>query len=532
MCIEEQHRLMERDGDDGPSEVFSREEETMTIGIQHHKHNGRRNRTPDDDASTKPHPSPSGGSKRQYAFIFLLVATSFVAGYFSNSADHSNSSGDSSFLSASSGLLLLREDQNNNDAVTVAYADVVGNDHRQEDANDGKNDYDDKRMSHNDKATSSSSSSSSSPLYNATFANYLTSGMKELLAKNRETTTAAVTKKSTHYVYDSPYEKRWPGSKQPWWSRKIIPFNKYISESQQICFVHVGKTGGSTMGCMLGFSLHCDDHNEIKGLLPIATTHVFHRSINDCPEHAAYYLFVIRDPLARMLSDMNYERPNMTEANPFSKKFHTQELYQECDFWTLEDLAQKGLMNVNRDKHSHKCRQRANDALTGVGKYLTHGFFNYQFYTQSVFGTEDNKAESTIPENANLLVIRNSHMVDDYNTINEFLGGRPNVLSQEDIPVNNAHAKNATEMYLSKHSKIALCQTLCNEIQVYKDLLRRAINLNDADVKSSMDELKEVCPMEARERRCLERRPYIKRKIVYRKGELDGADGDDDEENE
>ena len=75
-----------------------------------------------------------------------------------------------------------------------------------------------------------------------------------------------------------------------------------------------------------------------------------------------------------MLSTMNYERPNMTKPEPFSGKFHSKELYQDCDFWTLEDLARKGLRNTKRDSFSNMCRERAYSAMTGVGKYLVHGY--------------------------------------------------------------------------------------------------------------------------------------------------------------
>lgn len=78
------------------------------------------------------------------------------------------------------------------------------------------------------------------PIFNSTFANYLTSGMRRFVDENRNKT------RKQHYVYDSPYEERWPNSTQPWWSKKVIPFNKYIGEDRQLCFVHVGKTGGST----------------------------------------------------------------------------------------------------------------------------------------------------------------------------------------------------------------------------------------------------------------------------------------------
>jgi hypothetical protein len=119
---------------------------------------------------------------------------------------------------------------------------------------------------------------------------------------------------------------------------------------------------------MLGFNLHCESHNDIIGLLPIVTTHAFHRGVNDCIEDAKCeclvclskirkwrsfnthqimillgkimldYLFVIRDPLARMLSAFNYERPNATDprAHRSNGVFERSKLYEECHFQTLE----------------------------------------------------------------------------------------------------------------------------------------------------------------------------------------------------
>ena len=66
------------------------------------------------------------------------------------------------------------------------------------------------------------------------------------------------------------------------------------------------------------------------------------------------YLFTLRDPLARMLSAYNYERPNATDprAHTSTGFFPRTELYDECQFQTLEDLAQKGLLNSNADRFS------------------------------------------------------------------------------------------------------------------------------------------------------------------------------------
>ena len=76
------------------------------------------------------------------------------------------------------------------------------------------------------------------PLLNASLTDHLVSGMNAMLARNNGT--------KRKYKYDSPYEKRMPGSNQPVWARKWIPYNRFIPTDKQICFVHVGKAGGST----------------------------------------------------------------------------------------------------------------------------------------------------------------------------------------------------------------------------------------------------------------------------------------------
>jgi hypothetical protein len=83
-----------------------------------------------------------------------------------------------------------------------------------------------------------------------------------------------------------------------------------------------------------------------------------------------------------------------------------------------------------------------------------------------------------------------------------------------------AHAKNATELYLSDASKTILCEVLCNEIQIYKDIIRRAINFNHVDVMASFEELRQTCPKEAVEETCSEERPNFHNRIERMKGEL------------
>ena len=188
----------------------------------------------------------------------------------------------------------------------------------------------------------------------------------------------------------------------------------------------------------------------------------------------------------------------------------------------LVDLVQKGLLNEKHDELTEHCRGAARVTIAGDGRrMLAHSYYNYQYYSQFVFRTEDDLEGPTIPENVNnLLVIRNNYMVEDWNTINIILGGEPEVLKLEDIPHDNAHAKNASELFLSDRSKVVLCDLLCNEIQVYKEIIKKAVNFNDNDIKQTMKELLETCPKEASADACSVERPDFSKKVKQSRGEL------------
>ena len=440
---------------------------------------------------------------KQRLAILGLTAVAFVAGYIVHA---STAAAGSSFPSLRHPIA-----KSGNDAIVVA-------------TNDDNNDE---------------------PMFNATFTTYLLTGMSNVLAKRQNGHTTIPPYERTYYVYDSPYTLRWPCMTKPTWVKKIIPYNYNIPRSKQICFVHVGKAGGSTIGCMLGFNLHCDEssqtnnndnhggsgsssssssssssNHDIIDLLPIVTTHTFHREVNDCVDDSHYYLFTLRDPVARILSAYNYERPNSTDvrAHKSTGFFPRGKLYDECHFPTLEELAQKGLLNKKKDPLSIVCHDRAMNAIMGIRPYMAHGYYNYQYYAQFAFGTRENHFASTTPDDtaksANVLVIRNEHIAHDWNQISILLDGKMGTLNESNVPKNNPTLqKLPNEKYLSNTSKAVLCEVLCNEIQIYKGLIRTAINLNVDDRELSMQELQSTCPKEAVEDGCKYDIPDIYNKI-------------------
>ena len=327
-------------------------------------------------------------------------------------------------------------------------------------------------------------------LFNSSFAEYLKKGLSRYLAKAG----------NKHYVYeDSVFHKTWPNANVPYWTAKRFPLNKHLSPDKQICFMHVGKAGGSTIGCLLGFSLHCNTGNQtVTSLLAVSTAHASHRCVHDCSDQVAFNLFVVRDPLARALSAFNYGRQKYLERR--SKVWLSdKELISDCGFFTLNDLAERGLVKDSQNT-TEECRVRAKNTLLGTEGSLAHLYYNYQYYYEMT------------PSDGQIVAIRNEHIVDDWNAIETTLGGVAD-FTQQMVPINNAHQKKAEEMYLSDNAKTVLCKTLCNEIQVYKAILKRARNIKQEQYIESMQELANSCPKEAIEETCVDIKPDISEKV-------------------
>lgn len=134
---------------------------------------------------------------------------------------------------------------------------------------------------------------------------------------------------------EQPFYQRWgPTSnyKLPDFAVKSLNYN--VDEKDSICFVHIGKTAGSTVGCYLGFSHHCDETTELNGVMPMRTTHLFHTDVDNCYDDPAYFLFLVRDPLERAKSAFYYNRPD-PDCN--DSEWETYErYYTHCPFSTFE----------------------------------------------------------------------------------------------------------------------------------------------------------------------------------------------------
>ena len=102
-----------------------------------------------------------------------------------------------------------------------------------------------------------------------------------------------------------------------------------------------------------------------------------------------------------------------------------------------------------------------------------------------------------LPSNKEVFVIRTKSLWQDWVTVNNLLG------SPEDVPIPdsinegkvvNSQGKLPVTSNLSNEGRESLCKFLRNEYILYIDLLNRAVNFSDDDIKSALDDAHKNCP--------------------------------------
>ncbi len=102
-----------------------------------------------------------------------------------------------------------------------------------------------------------------------------------------------------------------------------------------------------------------------------------------------------------------------------------------------------------------------------------------------------------LPASKEVFVIRTKNLWQDWVTVNNLLGATEDVPipdSNDEGKVVNSQAKLPVRSNLSDEGRATLCKLLRNEYILYIDLLNRAVNLSDDDIKSALDEAHKNCP--------------------------------------
>lgn len=258
-----------------------------------------------------------------------------------------------------------------------------------------------------------------------------------------------------------------------------------------MCLVHIGKAAGSSVSCGFGFM-----YADCEGMPPqaIPDSFYFHMRRNNCPIQTQTYLVTLRNPLTRLQSWFDFEKDILpTRKNPQQQQ-HLQwkrsmlfvECYKQFDELALYGLQplKKGTMNVTKPKDM-TCPQRAWAAVLGARDFSYHEWYNYEHYWTAI-------QPYIVNAKVTVKVLRTEHLLDDWTGLStEPLYRRVNQGSE--------HTNTTTTTPISKFAPQALqnlCRALCPEIQIYKQLLKRAENLNDAQVQESLKDVQDSCPDE------------------------------------
>lgn len=291
----------------------------------------------------------------------------------------------------------------------------------------------------------------------------------------------------------SAYTNR-TGQPQPSWARKyfFLPQPNKSAGDKSLCFVHVGKTAGTTIACYLGFRYRGEEQFMMpKGRLRDNTVHAFHNWINDCPDDDDYYLFATRDPISRIQSWFTYERPLSYRGEQDIESLQQKRLFIDCPFPHLNNLAEDGL--GDNPTVPKTCRKRAFDAIRGYRIFYRHNFYNYQWYLDHV------------PKEKPLMVLRQEYLATDWTSAEAFLARLANDTSHFAITFphrNRSPIVAEADKYLSEKALKNLCAVLCKEIQAYKTILDRSVNLSPEDKAASLESLGQKCPREVEDPKC------------------------------
>lgn len=246
-------------------------------------------------------------------------------------------------------------------------------------------------------------------------------------------------------------------------------------------FVHIGRTGGSTS--RVNFARTFDQSSLNIGYV--------HENKPNVQKYNKFFI-TIRNPIDRMVSWFISQHP----TNKRYVRQHTQ-LY-DC-FHGINDLVTYGLERGDVDYIDlDDCQILARYLMRGIGSQShenVHILQNYNYYTSELLSHPEKK----------IYVIRREHLMDDW------VAAAEDVIIKSNIRVNLSMADNGVpkrknqvviKKEMSQEGLANACFFLCPEIQLYKKILKRAINLSDRDESSSLEDLAKSCPLEARSDYC------------------------------
>ena len=306
-------------------------------------------------------------------------------------------------------------------------------------------------------------------------------------------------------------------------------------------FVHVGKTGGSTMSQLLRYGCHsfmlkwCNhtmnatDESMISKLTTYYHTPDFEIGTNRSHE---FYVITIRDPLDRIISAYLCNHPDnmkvLAHNNILNKPKYQNLLENEGP--EAAKLYYDGIYNNYRKKWKFKLFRPAYacmPTLEAFAQKLKGGemmeFKNKIPTEKNIFQKSDFNCsekvkliffhknappmqhfnwnlQSTVQamninfNRSSIFLIRTEHQNRDWIQANQYLGQEAKDVKVPEVALRNHTSNYPIKNILSDSGREILCQALKPEYELYMKLLRSAVNLSTEQKQESLNMVKEKCP--------------------------------------
>ena len=279
-----------------------------------------------------------------------------------------------------------------------------------------------------------------------------------------------------------------------------------LPQNHSAIYVHVGKTGGITLdnvlysNCMWYYgrarrqqclrALLAGKPSQISEITK-ATLHFGPRSdYLEWVDRASLFLITLRNPIARVVSAYHFDHPSNQILNRrgTSMSEDVRHFYIVCfptiqDMADLLELASQGTKKLS--KKQRRCFDTARRTLVGQGSTLaaSHLRMNYNYY--------HGLSTAQYPDRP-VLVLRTEQLWEDLSRVDRMLGGA-GVFENAGIVYTHGSQSHVVHTDLSSRGKEVVCCYLASEMQLYEELLRRAINLFPVEMDATMGAVYREC---------------------------------------
>jgi len=298
-----------------------------------------------------------------------------------------------------------------------------------------------------------------------------------------------------------------------------------IENNTKLYYVHIGKTGGSTLETQV-LKFKCNRFQGSLGILcqnttethlsraTIHTSHGLDRFNNEKLKEATGFFYSIRNPISRAVSAYDMEHSRNREMSKRAKRAKAlNAVWSHYIFYDLcyPDNAEQLALALHNQTHKlvswtssqtnetsqFDCFDFGKEVLQGNGHIMasSHIILNYAFYVE--------KTLRKYPEK-DIYIIRAENLWDDVKELNYQLGGPHDDNSWHGAKGHDGHT-HGSESYvvksrLSEKGKKTFCCYLSKENQIFEELVVRAVNINAPEKMAYLDSLYDDCGIDSGKR--------------------------------